>query len=202
MTTSTKHRTTRSPRSAAKDSGSVAPALTLTVSPRLQHTIDDLRKPIQAYVSDAVTLVTTRSELAPRFMRAFDTFSTESGGKFVDFCRLFVPSIPADRSGYRADSSYQQLDYLRRLVAQQSRGEKKPLPASRRPATPYQALARLIATVLPQVDPNGALWHAFVHEMHWTEKTATRIKTLGAKLGPVPISGRATMFLRKTGTHG
>jgi hypothetical protein len=55
------------------------------------------------------------------------------------------------------------------------------------PVSAYVALARLVATVLPVVDPTGAIWSAFIREMHWTPAQAQRLKVVGAKEGAVRL---------------
>lgn len=163
------------------------------LSAKLANVIDNLRRPFKAFVSDFQTLTTSRAELAPAFMQAYDLYEAETEGTFIQFCRLVDPAIPADREHYRHDASYQAATYLRRLVQQSAIKPKRRGP---KPATPLVALARFVATVLPLVDPNGAIWTAFVQEMHWSERQAKQVKLLGAKQGPVPMPRKVVEQLR------
>lgn len=172
---------------AADTAGTVA-----VLSRQLQHVIDALKRPFSAFVSDFKSLGQSRQELAGPFMQAFDAYETETEGTFIQFCRLVDPSIPSDRALYRNDPAYQAATYLRRLVQQQA---IKPRRRGPKPATPLVALARFVATVLPLVDPTGAIWSAFVQEMHWTERQAKQVKLLGAKQGPVPLPRAAAREL-------
>jgi hypothetical protein len=168
----------------------------LEISGRVASMVDTLRKPFLGLVTSLTTVFETRDELAPKFMKAFDAFEDDTGGTFVDFVRLFDATVPLDRKGYKSHNTYTKADYLRRIVQQEERKDRKPLPVSKRPATPLVALARIVQTL--NIEP--AVWAAFIHEMHWSEKQGTRLRTLGAKLGPIPLSSRSV--LRRTGTHG
>lgn len=166
-----------------------------TASPKTVHLIDELRRPFLAFVVEHGTMLATRAALAPRFMRAFTAFVTDTEGSFVEFCRTVDPKIPADREGYKAHPSYQAADYLRRLVAQTA-SPKEQRPASERPVTPLVALARMVATVLPLIDVNGSIWRAFVKEMNWSERMAIRVQTLAAKEGGIRMAPRIVHQLR------
>lgn len=157
-----------------------------TLTAKTRALIDNVRTSFVTFVDDFSALVSSsRQDLAPRIMRAYGAYREETGGTFVDFVRQLDSTVPADRAKYRAHRSYQAADYLRRLVAAaprtatRSRGPK--------PATPLVALARLMATVLPAVDPTGAVWAAFVKEMHWSADQAKRLQKLAASQGAVPL---------------
>lgn len=172
------------------------------MSAKTKHLVDAVRQPFMAFATDFAAITLTRADLSPKFMKAFGAYASDTGGTFIAFVRLIDPTVPADRKAYRAHTSYAAADYLRRLAAATAT-PRKPIPASKRPATPLVALARMVATVLPLVDPNGKIWDAFVAEMHWTQDTAKRVQSLGAKLGPITLSSAAALSLRKrTGTNG
>lgn len=177
------HSSENRPRHTADDA---MPSAGPTLSARTRGLIDGLREPFTTFVDDFSSLMqTSRAELAPRVMRVFNTYKAETDGTFVDFVRQLDASVPSDRDKYRAHRSYQAADYLRRLVAQAPRAlTRKRGP---RPATPLVALARLIATVLPAVDPTGQVWAAFVKEMHWSAEQAKRLQKLAASQGAVVL---------------
>lgn len=150
------------------------------ISAKTQKMIDGIKRPFVAFVSDYKSLLSSRAELAPRFMKAYGAWQSESGGTFVAFVRVLDPSIPVERNAYRAHVSYQAADYLRRLVARQQaekEGRKVVNPAEV-PATPLEALARLVSSVLPLVPNADILWKAFVEELHWTDNQVKRVQSL------------------------
>lgn len=198
MKTHRRHATAPQTRAHAHDTAvDTAPTATIdaaaTLSTKLANVIDALRRPFKAFVGDFRNLTTSRAELAPEFMRAFDAYEAETEGSFIAFCRLVDPTIPADRAAYRNDPAYQAATYLRRLVQQTT---TKPRRRGPKPATPLVALARFVATVLPLVDPTGVIWTAFVQEMHWSERQAKQVKLLGAKQGAIPMPRKVTENLR------
>lgn len=198
--------TTRKAQSETDAPGTSDPALRL--SSKLTTQIDHLRKPFTAFTKDYGSLLVTRADLAPKFMAGFDAYRLETGGtqsedgriaggsSFVSYVCLFDTSVPADnRDAYRAHRTYQAADYLRRLVVQSGQAPKThdgPLPT-----TPLVALARLVATVLPRVDPSGAIWAAFVEEMHWAPAMIARIDKLARSQGPVVLPQKARAVLRR-----
>lgn len=170
------------------------PSAVPTLSAKMRTMIDSVREPFTTFVDDFSALMqTSRAELAPRVMRVFAAYKAETDGTFVDFVRLLDASIPADRQKYRAHRAYQAADYLRRLVTQAPRAlARKRGP---RPATPLVALARLIATVLPAVDPTGQVWAAFVKEMHWSAEQAKRLQKLAQSQGAVVLPKQTVLRL-------
>ena len=148
-----------------------------------------------------------RAELAPKFVRAYNAFKTDTEGSFVSFVRLFDETIPTDREGYREHKTYQAALYLRRVVDNQA---KPAIPASKRPVTPLVALARLLATVLPDMPDHDILWAAFVKEMRWSQGQVARLQTIVNREGPiqmttpgkrVPAAPSARLALARTGTR-
>lgn len=163
----------------------------LSLSAKTQALIDDVRPGFTSYVSDLSEVLSTRKELAPRFGKAFDAFRDETKQSFVAFVRLLDPSVPKERDDYRNHASYQAAQYLRRLLSAPKRSKRGP-----KAATPLIALARLVATVLPVVDRDGAIWTAFVAEMHWSERQASRVQALAGKLHGVPMPRKAATLLK------
>lgn len=156
------------------------PGPKLALSIKTRNLVDAIREQFFAFVDQFQQMTISRAELAPKFMRAFAAWQLESGGTFVGFVRLLDPKIPEGRDAYRRTPTYQAADYLRRLLAQ---ADREPIPEENRPVSAYLALARLVATVLPAVDPTGVIWQAFVREMNWSEAAAERLKTVAAKEG-------------------
>jgi hypothetical protein len=182
-------------RSASSETAPALPVGPVQLSAKLTAVIDNLRRPFKAFVSEFKALSLSRAELAPAFMEAFGHYEKETEGSFIAFCRLVDPSIPAERDLYRNDPSYQAATYLRRLVQQTETTKKTGKRKGPKPATPLVALARFVATVLPVVDPTGAIWAAFVAEMHWSERQAARVQALGLKAGPVPVPKKVQSIL-------
>lgn len=170
--------------------------IAVAVSAKVRTMIDHIREDFTAFVDGFTALTSARATLSPKFMKAFGAWQAETGGNFVSFVRLLDPEVPEDRDGYRAHKSYQAADYLRRLQAGATR-ETSEIPESERPVTAYRALAYFVATVLPTLDPSGALWTAFVEQMHWTEQQAARLQTTANKLGAVKLPAKVNALLSK-----
>lgn len=158
------------------------PKLALSVKTRAM--VDAIREQFTAFVDEFHQMTVSRAELAPKFMKAFAAWQVETGGTFVGFVRLLDPKVPEGRDAYRATPTYQAADYLRRLLAQ---ADREPIPEENRPVSAYLALAHLVATILPAIDPNGVIWQAFVREMNWSEAAAERLKTVAAKAGAIKL---------------
>lgn len=185
----------RTRHTAAETVASTAPT---PISAKTSHLIDHVRPLFVDFVEGFTAMTASREDLAPQFMKAFEAWRTETGGAFVAFVRVLVPDIPVDRNGYRAHPAFNAAMYLRRLLASaETRASSKRVKPEERPATPYQALARLVATVLPYVDPSGAIWTAFCREMNWDEKAQQRVRQLADKLGPVKLNSRQAGLLRR-----
>lgn len=153
--------------------------------------VDAIRKPFTDFSEGYALLTTNRRELAPRFMRAFEAWKGEMNGTFAAFVRVLVPSVPEARDDYRAHPAYQAADYLRRLGGANER-DVEVVPIEDRPATPYIGLARLWATLVPLIDPEGTVAHrlleAIAKELNWTEQQVERIESLAQSQGPVKLS--------------
>lgn len=149
--------------------------------------VDALRSDFGAYVENFKVMAADRSELSPRFMAAFDAWAKDTGGTFVAFVRSLDASVPEDRDGYKAHPTYQAADFLRRKNADANR---PPLPVGKRPVSVYDALAIIVATVLPAVDHNGAIWNAFVREVKWTKERADALRERANKLGAAKLPPR------------
>lgn len=158
-------------------------ALTVKVSKLLA----ELEPPFLAFAEGFAHLSTARSELAPQFMQACRAWQRETHGTFVAFVRLFDSTVPLHRAGYRAHTTYAAADYLRRL-RNKRRGQS--VPIEQRSVSPLVALARLVATVMPVVDPTGTIWAAFVKAMNWSDEQAERLKVLSAREGAISLPPR------------
>lgn len=180
-------RTTKATTKPAKPTAT--PSVAVAVSAKTRTLIDQIREDFDAFANGFAQLITDRVALAPKFMKAFGAWASETGGSFAAFVRVLDSSVPEERDGYRAHATYQAADYLRRLSAASAR-EVEETPEGERPVTAYQALAYLVATVMPVVDPTGAIWSAFVREMHWSDAQAERVKVAAARLGAVKLPPR------------
>lgn len=154
---------------------------------RTSQLVGSLRVPFLAFAEGFAHLSTARSEIAPQFMKTFKAWQLETHGTLAAFVRLYDDSVPLDRDGYRSHPTYQSADYLRRL---HGRGAREPLPFAKRPITPLVALARLVATVMPAVDPTGTIWSVFVREMRWSDQQAERLKVLSVREGAITLPPR------------
>lgn len=153
--------------------------------------VEGIRKPFMDFSEGYRLLTVNRRELAPMFMKAFGAWQGETAGSFIAFVRVLVPAVPEAREDYRAHPAYQAADYLRRLGgARESTVEA--VPVEDRPATPYVALARVWATIVPLIDPEGTVAHRLLEviakELHWTEQQVERIESLAESQGPVKLS--------------
>lgn len=158
-----------------------------TLTARVGKLLAELETPFLAFAEGFAHLSTARSELAPQFMQTCRAWQRETHGTFAGFVRLFDPTVPLHRAGYRAHSTYQSADYLRRLRGKR-RGDS--LPLDQRAVSPLVALARLVATVMPAVDPTGTIWAAFVRAMHWSDEQAERLKVLSVREGAITLPPR------------
>ncbi len=129
------------------------------------------------------------SDLAPRVIALFNSIIAENVNfTFVEFCRLFDPSVPtnaADRDGqpgYRNHRVYYTLDYMRRLVrqaGQQRRGRQGVRDSA------VDDLARMLATVLQIVSDPDQVWNAVQAEFHYSERVMTRLRRRVENTKPV-----------------
>jgi hypothetical protein len=135
--------------------------------------IDGIRGQFDAYLVDFTGFAKSRTELAPRFMRAFGMWQAETGGTFISFVRLLHPEIPADREGYRNHAIYQAATYLQRVVVGTTAGHEASVEAS-----PNEAFARLVAAFLPMVSPSAieTFWQALHETLKWSEAHVERVK--------------------------
>lgn len=162
------------------------------LSSKLSKVIETLRVTFNGFVADYAALQADRATLAPRLMRAFAQWQTETGHtSFVAFVRVLVPGVPLERAGYRAHSAYQAADYLRRLTQQASRTTETPVEKAARiqsaPVSSRVALARLVASLLPLISPDsvGTFWSTAAGQLHWSEATLKGIQDLAKAESPL-----------------
>ena len=171
--------TTRAARAVSHDLATREPADVETapveLSAKVKRAIETLRAPFKAFTADLAALTVSRAQLAPAFMKAFETFKTETELGLADFTRQFDPTVPADRDGYRQHKAYQAADYLRRIVAQSARPQRADRPQA---ATPLDGMARLIASMLPllSADQVPRLWESVERELHWSDRQVSALQ--------------------------
>lgn len=191
--------TTDAPGKAAK-----AP---IEVSAKVMRIIDAVREPFASFVDGFAAITADRATLAPKFMKAFGAWQAETAGTFIAFVRVFDATVPAERAAYRDNPVYQAADYLRRLSANAAR------PAAEanavKPASPFEAVARLVATLAPLVEDMDLVWQAFLLELHWTDRQIARVQKLVGQAGPLlakkaPQARKfgAIASISRSGTHG
>lgn len=158
--------------------------------------IDAVREPFTTYLGQYVGLQTTRTKLAPQFMRAFNAWAHDTGGSFVAFVRLFDATVPTKTTEYKSHPTYQSAEYLKRRAKEltarqeaQARGE--PLvgatgAGAEAPATPLDALARFVAMVIPLIarEDEPKVWAFFTEDYGWSERRVTALKELVAQSKP------------------
>ncbi len=210
--TETPRRRGRPPKSAALPTPPATngePAI--EVSKHTSHLIDVIREPFAAYVTAFVALNETRAQLAPKFMKAFNAWAAETGKPFVAFVRLLDPTVPVQSAEYRRHRAFMAADYLRRLAATSARQEAAEAAGegvgtgigAEAPATPQEAIARLIAAILPLIalEHHGRLWSIIQDELHWTEQRVARLRDQVQVVKPIATvqaakgQPRPTLFL-------
>lgn len=171
--------TAPTPRPAADDA-----AEDTKLTAKVVRALDGIRDTFIAFVKDYTAILVRREDLAPKFMKASNMWIAETGGSFVDFVRVLDSTVPVDRDGYRAHRAYQAADYLRRLVQQGARTVETPVEKAARiasaPVNTRHAMARLLASFLPFIDPAAldAVWKAAETQLHWTEGQIDGMKEL------------------------
>lgn len=196
------HETPSTAQATATQGGKVQPIEDTAPEPvkltgPLVRMIEAVRTPFKAFVDDFSQLEQTREELAPRFMRAFNKWQSETGGSFVAFVRIFVPSVPLQSrtndkgEGYRDNAAYQAADYLRRKNADIERAGSTPVERAQaianRPVNPRTAFARLLATVLPLLDDSAVvqLRRAMHDGLNWTDNQVNGLIELAGSETPL-----------------
>lgn len=114
-----------------------------TYSPKLREALNDLRPAFKTVGHDIRELTKKRAEIAPGFMKAYALWKRETRRGMVAFVHELDPSMPVDRAGYKAHSSYQAALYLQQLVLNPDQKTRKGL-------TPLALLALTIKSVLPR----------------------------------------------------
>lgn len=165
---------------------------TPALSTKTQKLIDAIRPQFVAFAGGFASMLTSRLELAPKFMRAFGAWQADTAGTFVQFIRTLDASIPETRADYRTHSAYQAADYLRRLVAQQERAKADRTGAAEGTArkvavTPLDAVARLLAAFLPNVNDKMKLWAMLGAELNWTERQISRVQHMAETMPALPL---------------
>lgn len=164
------------------------------LSARVRSAVDKVRGNFTAFVRDFAALSVNRAELAPSFMRAFGLYQAETGGTFVDFVRLLDSTVGTTRVEYRAHKAYQAADYLRRLVATQSRAvrltdEQRAEQRATAPVPPVEGMARLMRAFLPLVpeDQKQKLWDSLHVCLHWSDRQVSRVRDLVEDVSPLIV---------------
>jgi hypothetical protein len=161
------------------------PAIVLT--PRTQKVIDAVRPLFGNFAKDFGVLAARRSDLAPKFMQAFGVYYAETQDTFVNFVRLLDPTVPAERDAYRAHKVYQAADYLRRLVSARVGSAEGGGDPSTMPVPTIESMARMLAAVLPLVQPTAvpSLWAAIESELRWTPRQVAKLQRLTDSAAPL-----------------
>lgn len=151
-----------------------------SLSPAHRKTLQALRRPVLDVARSFGTVRERLTEIAPRVVKLFNSITADQDGfTFVDFVRMFDPSVPthaADRdgtTGYRNHRTYYTLQYMRRLVV--TTGQRRRTPGGVRDSA-TDALARTLATVLQIIDDREKVWSAIQQEFQFSERLMTRLR--------------------------
>lgn len=163
------------------------------LSAPVRRQITAIRKQFAGFAEDFRLVTESRAELAPKFMKAFGAWQTEVGGTFVDFVRVVVPDIGPSRDDYRAHPAAAAANYLRTLAAREARTERSETPVQKAEriasaaVTPTTAVARLVKVLQGLVKPDTAnlIWEAMRVQLHWPERTISRIQSETQNVQPL-----------------
>lgn len=169
---------TPAPSAAATDTEVAAVAL----SARTRTLIDKARDGFLGFVKTHSGFLLKREDIVGPFAKAWKAFKEETTLTLADFARQFDPSVPADRDGYRAHSTYRAAENLMALHRQLERAkqakEAGTTASGPQRATPLDAVARMLKSVLPLIsaDQVDRLWETVTKELGWTEQQVTNLK--------------------------
>lgn len=154
---------------------------------RTQRIIDALRADFKPFIVAFGHFTEKRAQLAPRFMKAYDTWKEETQGTFVGFVRLLDPSVPADRDGYRAHRTYQAAENLRSLVQSDTEDERSTANDKDRPLGMSDAFVRLLAVIVALIPGNQVekLWTLIGEELHWSPGKVTNLRASVEEVEPL-----------------
>lgn len=151
-------------------------------------------------------------DLAPRMLAHYNSIVQSNGGvyPFVNYCRLFDPSIPTHAGdqgaarGYRNHPVYYGMSYMKQVANRQAlnAGQTQAGAGARNGRgqgvrdTAADDLARLIATILSVAKDPEAVWAALEAELGYSPNVMTRLRDRVAatkplfalKVKPVPVS--------------
>jgi hypothetical protein len=158
--------------------------------------VESIREQFTGYLAGFNALQTTRTKLAPLFMRAFNAWAGDTGGSFVAFVRLYDPTVPLQSEGYRNHPTINAAEYLRRkardmaaATTAEAEGEEV-VGASGvgadAPATPLDVLARFVAMILPLIahEDQPRIWAFFASDANWSERRITALREMVGQVKP------------------
>lgn len=151
----------------------------MALTARQRQMLAEVRREFTAFARDFSALATSRSTLAPKFMRAFALWAGEQtdGATFIGYVRYLDPHVPAERDAYRVHRSYMAADYLRRLTT--IRRTRRPIRSR------LDMLARTLATIVPLVRDEAILWQAVEAELGMSARQITRLRAVVAAAQPL-----------------
>lgn len=145
------------------------------MTPAVKRVIANLKPSVMRFAEAFKSITAKRTEIAPKFMQVYNRLAADLDGglTFVDYCRMFDPSVPTaagGEQGYRVHPTYMACDYLRRKTRERPRGRQ----GTRDNAT--DILARTIATMLQVVRDAEPIWSSIQAEFAFTERQLTALK--------------------------
>lgn len=162
-----------------------------SLSAATKRLIESVKRPFTAFSKAYGQLEISRSDLAPKFVKAFEAFKKDFGngrGALISFVRLLDPSVPATRGktgdpapGYREHPSYQSANYLIRAVGRTDSGDARTRPMR----SNLGNLARAIATMLQTVKDPEAVWNGVKKEFTLTDRQMATLRKVTAASKPL-----------------
>ncbi len=173
----------------AADESESKPAEPKPLGLKVRNAVRDIMDTFLAFAHSFTAVNVKRDEFAPRFARTFEMWREETGGSLAAFCRMFDETVPESFKEYRSHSTYTAADYLLRKsreavrdAAASKRGRKR-----KKPASPRNALVRLVSSILPLFaeGDRDTLVNAMAKRLNWSEDQARGVITSALDESPI-----------------
>lgn len=158
---------------------------------KVRNAVRDITDTFLSFAHSFAAVATKRDEFAPRFMKVFEMWQEETGGSLAAFCRLFDETVPEVTKDYKKHSTYMAADYLRRKVADAAREAEASKRGRKRkkPASPRNALVRLVSSILPLFaeSERDHLVDALSKRLNWSDDQARNVVTQATEETPIIV---------------
>lgn len=159
------------------------------ISKALAKEIAATAKTFNGFAKDYGLVNQTRAEYAPKFMKLYGKYQSVTGGSFVSFIQMLDPTMPADRTAYRAHRAWIAADYLRRLVNRRSPN------ATAAPArSSLTNLAQTLGVIVGMVKDPEIVWQAAAAQFGFTKTQIGKLRNLTAQTRPLLVIDIAKPF--------